>query len=116
MGGHGRRHQRAADPLISGSLLLFLPWSSVFLVVIPVALVALFLVLKYIPAHVNESTEPVDNLGGILSMVLVGTFILAINFAPVPSMRTLVLGLVGRRGGGPGPLRHPPAAGQEPAL
>ena len=62
--------------------------------VIPVALVALFLVLKNIPAHVKESTEPVDNIGGILSMVLVGSLILAINFAPVPSMRTLVLGLM----------------------
>ena len=84
----------ALGPLISGTLLLFLPWSAVFLVVIPVALVALFLVWKNVPAHVNESTEPVDNFGGILSMVLVGSLILAINFAAVPSMRTLVLGLV----------------------
>jgi len=83
----------ALGPLISGTLLLKFPWSAVFLVVIPVALVALFLVLKNIPAHVNESTESVDNVGGILSMVLVGTFILGINFAPVPNMGTLVLGL-----------------------
>ena len=83
----------ALGPLISGTLLLALPWSAVFLVVIPVALVALFLVLKNIPAHVHESTESVDNFGGILSMVLVGSFILGINFAAVPSMRTLVLGL-----------------------
>ena len=83
----------ALGPLISGTLLLKFPWSAVFLVVIPVALVALFLVLKNIPAHVNESTEPVDNFGGILSMVLVGTFILGINFAPVPNMGKLVLGL-----------------------
>ena len=40
--------------------------------------------LKFVPAHVNETTEPVDNLGGILSIVLVGALILAINFAPVP--------------------------------
>jgi len=83
----------ALGPLLSGSLLLVFPWNAVFLVVIPVALVALFLVLKNIPAHVNESTEPVDNMGGILSMVLVGTFILGINFAPVPNMGKLVLGL-----------------------
>ena len=70
------------------------PGTAVFLVVIPVAVVALFMALKFIPAHVNESTESVDNLGGILSMVLVGSFILAINFAPVPNMGTLVLGLV----------------------
>ena len=64
--------------------------------VIPVAVVALIMALKFVPAHVNESKEPVDNLGGILSMVLVGSFILAINFAAVPNMRTLVLGLAGR--------------------
>ena len=43
--------------------------------------------------HVNEETEPVDNLGGVLSVVLVGALILAINFAPVPDKATLVLGL-----------------------
>ena len=48
---------------------------------------------RFVPAHVNETTEPVDNLGGILSAVLVGTLILAINFAPVPNMGALVIGL-----------------------
>ena len=28
--------------------------------------------VRFVPAHVNETTEPVDNLGGILSAVLVG--------------------------------------------
>ena len=42
------------------------------------------------PGHVNETTEPVDHLGGVLSIVLVGTLILAINFAPVPDEGTLV--------------------------
>ncbi len=41
-----------------------------------------------------KSSESVDNLGGILSLVLVGAFILAINFAPVASARTLVIGLL----------------------
>ena len=49
--------------------------------------------LKLVPAHVNETTEPVDNLGGVLSAVLVGSLILAINFAPVPNKGTLALGL-----------------------
>ena len=48
---------------------------------------------QLVPAHVNETTEPVDNLGGILSVVLVGALILAINFAPVPDEGTLALGL-----------------------
>jgi len=81
-------------PLLSGFLLQHFSWGSVFLVVLPLALVALFMAWKFVPAHVNETTEPVDNLGGILSLVLVGSFILAINFAPVAGDRTLVLGLL----------------------
>ena len=80
-------------PMIAGFLLLYFQWGSVFLVTLPLAVVALLMAWKLVPAHVNEGTEPVDNLGGILSMVLVGTLILGINFAAVPSMRTLVLGL-----------------------
>ena len=45
--------------------------------------------------HVNETTEKVDNLGGILSAVLVGRPILGINFAPVPKPERLALGLFG---------------------
>jgi len=80
-------------PMIAGFLLLYFNWGSVFLVTLPLAVVALLMAWKLVPAHVNEGTEPVDNLGGILSLVLVGTLILGINFAAVPSMRTMVLGL-----------------------
>ena len=83
----------ACGPLLSGLLLERFPWNSIFYVVIPLALVALFMALKFLPSHVNEETEPVDNLGGILSLVLVGSLVLAINFAPVANMRTLVLAL-----------------------
>ena len=42
--------------------------------------------LILVPSHVNETTEPVDNLGGILSVAnSSGSLILAINFAPVPT-------------------------------
>jgi MFS transporter, DHA2 family, multidrug resistance protein len=84
----------ACGPLLSGLLLTVFPWNSVFFVVLPVAAAALILALRYLPSHVNEATEPVDNLGGILSLVLVGSFILAINFAPVSTARTLVIGLL----------------------
>ena len=80
-------------PLISGILLEHFWWGSVFLVTLPLAVVALLMALAFVPAHVNEATDPVDNLGGILSVLLVGGLILAINFAPVPSAGTLVLGL-----------------------
>ena len=81
----------ACGPLLSGLLLTTFPWSSVFYVVLPVAVVALFMGLKYLPAHINETSEKVDNLGGVLSLVLIGSFILAINFAPVASARSLVI-------------------------
>jgi MFS family permease len=80
-------------PLIAGALLEHFWWGSVFLVTLPLAAVALAMAIVLVPAHVNEETEPVDNLGGILSVLLVGSVILAINFAPVPDQGTLVIGL-----------------------
>ena len=50
--------------------------------------------LVFVPSHVNETTAPVDNLGGILSVVLVGALILGINFAPVPNKGALAVGLL----------------------
>jgi MFS family permease len=78
-------------PLLSGFLLQHFYWGSVFLITLPLAVVAVALAWWLVPAHVNESTEPVDNLGGILSLVLVGALILSINFAPVPNKGTLCL-------------------------
>jgi MFS transporter, DHA2 family, multidrug resistance protein len=83
----------ACGPMLSGLLLEHYAWGSVFLVVLPLAVVALVMAIAFVPAHIHETTERVDNLGGFLSAVLVGTLILAINFAPVSSMRTIVLGL-----------------------
>src|ERR1700755_994165 len=60
----------ALGPLVSGALLEHFWWGSVFLVTLPLAVVALLLALKFIPNHVNEATDPVDNLGGILSAIM----------------------------------------------
>src|SRR6188768_457371 len=78
-------------PLVSGFLLEQFEWGSVFLVTLPLAFVALFMAWRFVPAHVNETADPVDNLGGILSAVLVGAAILGINFAPVPNEGRLAL-------------------------
>ena len=48
---------------------------------LPLAVVALVLAVRLVPAHVNESTDPVDNLGGLLSVVIIAALVLAINFA-----------------------------------
>jgi len=81
----------ALGPLLSGLLLEHFWWGSVFLITLPLAVVALLMAIKLVPSHVNETSDPVDNLGGVLSALLVGALILAINFAPVPNETTLVL-------------------------
>jgi len=84
----------ALGPLVSGALLEHFWWGSVFLVTLPLAAVALLLAIRLVPAHVNETSDAVDNLGGLLSAVLIGALILAINFAAVPNETSLVVGLV----------------------
>ncbi len=85
----------ALGPLISGALLEQFDWGSVFLVTLPLAVVALLMAFFFVPSHINETTEAVDNLGGVLSLAMVGALILSINFAPVPNETTLVLVLGG---------------------
>jgi MFS transporter, DHA2 family, multidrug resistance protein len=82
-------------PLLAGLLLEHFWWGSVFLVTLPLALVALLLAWKLVPAHVNEGTERVDNLGGALSVLFVGALIIGINFAPVPSSGEIVAIMAG---------------------
>src|SRR4051812_4755021 len=83
----------ALGPLCSGILLEHFWWGSVFLLTLPLAAIALAMAVVLVPAHVNETTEPVDHPGGVLSIALVGALILGINFAAVPNKGTLVLGL-----------------------
>lgn len=83
----------AVGPLVGGLVLARWWWGAAFLVTLPLIVVAIPLVVRHVPAHVNEGTEPVDNLGGVLAAVLVGALILAINFAVVPDSGTLVLSL-----------------------
>jgi len=81
----------AVGPLASGALLEHHAWGSVFLLTLPLAVLALVLALLLVPSHVNETSSPVDNLGGVLSVVMIATLVLAINMAPVPNKGTLAL-------------------------
>jgi MFS transporter, DHA2 family, multidrug resistance protein len=83
-----------SGPLLSGILLKYTTWPWVFFIVIPLAVLAIFMALRNIPAHVNETTEKVDNLGGILSVILVGAFVLSLNFLPVSGYQTQALTLL----------------------
>jgi DHA2 family multidrug resistance protein-like MFS transporter len=81
-------------PLLSGLLLEYFDWGSVFLVTVPLAVLALYMAGRYVPAHVNESTERVDNIGGVLSAVMIGALVVALNFVTVPNLQGLAVGLL----------------------
>jgi MFS family permease len=71
----------AISPVAAGALMLTAPWQYAFLIPIPLGIVALILVLKLVPGKVNESDEPVDHAGGVLSAIFLGGLVLGINFA-----------------------------------
>jgi MFS family permease len=80
-------------PPTSGWLLEHFWWGSVFLVTLPLVVVALAMALIFVPSHVNETRDPVDHIGGALSGLFVGTLVMAINLAASPDGRALTLGL-----------------------
>ena len=89
--GIGAAFGAGVGPVVAGVLLEHYWWGSVFLLTIPIAGSAFVLCWFLVPGHVNENTKPVDNLGGVLSVVLVGALILALNFAVVPGSSVLAL-------------------------
>ncbi len=103
----------ALGPVLAGALLEHFWWGSVFLVTLPLAFVALVMALVFVPSHVNEATEPVDNLGGVLSVVLVAALVLAINFAALPDQGALTGGPRVDRARGTRGLPDPAAPGTE---
>ncbi len=70
--------------VLAGAVLAISSWHIAFLLSIPFALIAIYLVASAIPSHVGESSEPVDHLGGILSTIGIASLVLGIGlvFAP----------------------------------
>lgn len=66
--------------VLAGTLLIWFWWGSVFLLSIPVAVIALVIVWRQVPSHVDETTSPVDHLGGVLSMLGIAALVLGISF------------------------------------
>ena len=101
-------------PLLAGAMLTQFDWGSVFLITLPLAVVALVLAHRFVPAHVNETTDPVDNLGGILSVLMIAALVLAINFAAVPNEGALADRTRADRAGRGRGIRNSPAARAAP--
>ena len=111
----------ALSASLSGWLVMNFWWGSVFVITVPLAAVAALGVVFVIPSHVNENSDPVDNLGGVLSIFFVGSLVLAINFVVVADLRTTAyvlfvvailagLGFGWRQFRAPNPLYEPAVA------
>jgi len=69
----------AVGPVIGGWMLEYFWWGSVFLISLPLVVVALVIGLWVLPWHSQEETFAVDHLGGVLSIVGVGGLVLWIE-------------------------------------
>ncbi|MAU80265.1 MFS transporter [Gordonia sp. Z-3] len=81
----------ASGPVLSGGLLEVFKWNAVFLVTLPLAVIALIGAWFLVPSDSGDTAATVDNLGGVLSIVLVGATVLALNFAPLGDKGTAVV-------------------------
>jgi MFS transporter, DHA2 family, multidrug resistance protein len=81
----------AIASVLAGVLLTYYWWGSVFAVTAPLAAIALFFAAINVPAHVNETDDAVDHLGGALSIVGVIGLVMVINFAPTSGDGTIAL-------------------------
>ncbi|MGW3482758.1 MFS transporter [Rhodococcus indonesiensis] len=81
----------ALGPLLSGLLLEYFYWGSAFLITLPLAVVALVAAAVLIPAHVNETTGPVDHVGGVVSVLFVAALVITVNLAPESGSGTAAL-------------------------
>ncbi|MBA4023779.1 MAG: MFS transporter [Gordonia sp.] len=73
----------ALGPVLSGGLLEVFSWHSVFLVTMPLAVIALFAAWRLVPADGGDASEKVDNLGGVFSILFIGAMVLCLNFLPM---------------------------------
>jgi len=69
-------------PIIGGWLLEHYSWGSVFLVNVPVVIVAVAALLALVPESYDPTAQPLDPLGAVLSIGGLGTLLYAIIEAP----------------------------------
>ena len=84
----------ALGPIVGGVLLARFWWGSVFLINVPIALVAAILAVRLVPDSKNPAARQPDLVGAFLSVVAVGSVLWAVIEAPVDGWSSsLVLGL-----------------------
>ncbi len=70
-------------PVIGGVMLQSLSWRWLFLINIPVAVVAIPVVLRTVPESVERTAEPADLTGAALSIAAMGALIYALTAGPL---------------------------------
>lgn len=78
--------------VLAGLLLQVFWWGSAFLLALPIAATALVLVAILVPAHVKESTDPVDHRGGVLATFAIAALVLGVSMVFAPGQ--VILGAV----------------------
>ncbi|MHC3475468.1 MFS transporter [Streptomyces sp. 7R007] len=72
----------AAGPVVAGALLEHHGWSSTFLINVPVAAVALVAAFVLVPPSRAAHRERIDHVGGLLSVVWIGSLVYMIIEGP----------------------------------
>ncbi|GGG80427.1 MFS transporter [Corynebacterium pelargi] len=81
----------AAGPVLGGFLLEHFYWGSVFLINIPIALLALFATFIFAPANIKHPTQPWDLLSSMYAMLAMTGLVLLIKEIAHPSSIWLAL-------------------------
>ena len=69
----------ALAPVLGGWMLQSFWWGSVFLITLPLVVLALIVGLWVLPWHASEEVFPVDHIGGVLSVIGVGGLVIMIQ-------------------------------------
>jgi DHA2 family multidrug resistance protein-like MFS transporter len=83
-----------AGAVVAGAVLAFLPWNAAFLFSIPLALIAILVIVPAVPSHVKESNVAVDHLGGVLSTLGIAAIVLSISLGFAPGGQTVGIALL----------------------
>ncbi len=80
----------ALGGVIGGLLLERFWWGSVFLFGAPLAVLVFLLAWVYVPSDSGDNNGPVDHIGGVLSVVMVASLILGLDWLPNGLSPTLI--------------------------
>lgn len=88
----------AVAPIVGGFLLEIAHWGAIFLLSIPIALLAAALAWRLLPEQRDADAPPIDWAGGVLAAVALATLLFSIVLAPVAgftprTVTTIVVGV-----------------------